>query len=393
MKHAVSGQRLKALPEGPQPDWEALLREAGAQAVCLLAFDVLSDCKDQLPEEFYQKSFNWARRFTANNMRTEYAQSELVRVLEQENCPYVILKGETAAYCYPVPELRLLGDVDFLIPTERVASIVEIMQSRGYVHSWEPGDHHHVLDKKDSCLELHVEVAGMPEGKARGAAKAFLSDIYEKSIPMDRGMGPFLAPSHAHQAMVLILHMQHHVVEWGMGLRHIMDWACFVNRTAGESFWQESLLPVLREMGLFHFTAVFTKMAAMYFGSQCPLWAQNAEEALCRDLMEDILAGGNFGRKDAERSRALSMLPDWENKEEKPGKVKLLYRTLRGAVVRQHPEAEKNPLKLGLYMAGKTGRYLVLFCQGKRPNLLKVASHADTRRTVYERLRMFEEDA
>lgn len=389
MKYAVSGKRLKTLPQGAAPNWADLLREFCSQAVCLQAFDVLSELKDQLPDEFYQKSDVYARRLTANNMRAEHAQSEVVRVLEQEKCPYVILKGETVAVTYPIPELRLLGDVDFLVPAEHVQTIVEKMKALGYTHTWEPGDHHHILDKKGACLELHVEVAGMPKGKTREDTQNFLSSIYEDSILLDRGMGPFRAPSGAHQAMVLILHMQHHVVELGMGLRHIMDWACFVNHTAKEDFWQSSLLPVLKKIGLLHFTAVVTKMASLYLGSYCPSWAAYAEESLCRDLMEDILAGGNFGRKDEERSRALNMLPDWE-KTEAHGKLKLLYRTLRTSVLREHPELEKKPLSVGVHMVGKAGRYVVLYCQGKRPNLVKAASHADTRRSVYERLRMFE---
>ena len=100
--------------------------------------------------------------------------------------------------------------------------------------------------------------------------------------------------------------------------------------------------------------------------------------------------GGNFGRKDKDRARAINMLPNWEQQEKETGKLKLLYRTLRGSVLKRHPELEKKPVTLFFYMVGKTIRYMALFCMGKRPNLLKAASHADTRRTVYEQLHMFE---
>lgn len=366
------------------------MEEACAQTVELLVFDVISDLKDRIPEEFYQKTFEIARRRTASNMRIEFGQAQLVDVLERMDCPYVILKGETAAASYPIPELRLLGDVDFLVPRERTESITEEMKKLGYQHSWEPGDYHQVLEKKGACLEMHMEIAGMPEGETRGTVQTYLATIYEKSILMDRGYGPFRAPCPEHQAMVLLLHMQHHVVTWGIGLRQIMDWACFVNRTAEEPFWQESLLPLLKKIGLFHFTAVVTKMTALHLGSVCPDWAAYAEKGLCCRLMEDILSGGNFGRKDKERKRAGSMLPDWEQKGEKPGKLKLLYGTLKNSVLHQKPELEKKPVQLFLKMTGKVGRYGVLYCQGKRPNLWKAAEHADTRRSIYEQLRMFE---
>lgn len=389
MKCAIRSQKLKRLPL-EEPDWMKLLEEARNQSVELLLFGVLSDLKGQLPEEFYSKAFEYARRCTASNMRTEFGQAQLVGVLEQGGYPYVILKGETAAVNYPEPELRLLGDVDFLVPEQHTQVIADQMKQLGYQHSWEPGDYHQVLEKKGACLEMHLEIAGVPDGKYREPVEKYLSDIYEKSIRMDRGFGPFRAPCPEHQGMILLLHMQHHVVSLGMGIRHIMDWACFVNQTAGEAFWEESLLPLLKEIGLLHFAAVITKMTAMYLGSVCPPWAAYGDEDLCCHLMEDILSGGNFGRKDADRARSINMLPDWEQSGKKPGKIRALYRTLKQSVLKERPELSKKPVALLVRMTGKAGRYTVLYCQGKRPNLWRAASHADTRRSVYEQLRMFE---
>jgi len=388
LEHAVQGKQLQALPDWADPDWKAVVRESCAQTVTLPMFDVISPLQAEIPEEIYKKCFELARRFTAGNMRIEHAQTGLIQVLGED--PYVILKGQSAAAYYPVPELRQLGDVDFLVPTERTGEIAEKMKALGYTHSWEPGDYHQVLEKSGVCLEMHMSIAGMPEGDARPAVEEYLSTIYEESIPVEGMFGSFRAPCPAHHAIVLILHMQHHVVAWGMGLRHIMDWACFVNRTAEEPFWQERLLPLLKRIGLFRFTAVMTKMASVYLGSCCPSWAESAPEDVCRGLMEDLLASGNFGNKDADRVRSIDMLPDWEKKEKETGKLRLLYGTLKASVIRQNPSLEQKPVRRFFSMTGKTCRYLALYCCGKRPNLLKAASHADQRRSVYEELHMYE---
>lgn len=367
-----------------------VLEEAKAQSVELLLFQVIADLQGKLPEDIYSKAFQAARRCTASNMRVEFGQAQLVSVLEQGNYPYVILKGETAAANYPKPELRLLGDVDFLVPEEHTPAIAEQMKQLGYRHSWEPGDYHQVLEKPGSCLEMHIEIAGVPTGKYREPVKNYMASIYERSIRMDRGLGAFCAPCQEHQAMILLLHMQHHVVEAGMGIRHIMDWACFVDRTASEEFWQTRFLPLLKNIGLYHFAAIITKMTSLYLGSVCPEWAAYGDEHLCCRLMEDILSGGNFGRKDQDRSRSANMLPDWEQSGKQPGKLRLLYGTLKRSVLKDHPELEQKPVRLFARMTGKAGRYVVLYCQGKRQNLWKAASYADTRRSVYEQLRMFE---
>lgn len=387
---AVQGQPLKSLPEGDDFKWPALMQEAIAQTVFPIFFDAISEIEPHLPEGFYKKCFDYTRRCIVGNMRIEHAQGQLVDVLEQGQYPYVILKGETAAAYYPKPELRQLGDVDFLIIPEQADDITAKMQALGYQHSWEPGDYHQVLQKPGAYLEMHLDVAGMPEGSARQAVSDYFSTIFEESRLMEREFGTFSAPCEAHHGLILLLHMQHHVLAKGMGLRHIMDWACFVNGTAHKPFWEERLLPLLKKIGLLHFAAVMTKLSSLYLHSVCPPWAAQPEEALCQALMEDILSGGNFGHKDQDRARALNMLPNWETEDRKHGKLKLLYRTLRGSAIKKNPKLEYKPICLFFAMCGRTIRYIFLYLRGKRPNLLKAASHADTRRSIYEQLHLFE---
>ncbi len=384
---SLQGKHLDTLPD-PLPDWKTLYRECHAQTVVLPVFDVLSPVEDHIPEDV--KFSEKARRYTAGNLRTEHNQAALVSILDQANYPYVILKGQSSAGYYPAPELRQLGDIDFLVPSEHTLDIAEALKKQGYQHRYEPGDYHHVLEKPGSYLEMHIHVSGMPGGPARPAVEQFLSTIYDESILSEGIFGSYRTPCAAHHGMILILHMQHHTVEWGMGLRHIMDWACFINATAQESFWQNRLLPLLKQIGLMRFVSVITKMAAMYLGSFCPSWAEDAPEGVCQALMEDFLSSGNFGGKDQARKRAMSMLPNWEQKEEDPGKWTLLYRTLRASAVKTHPSLQHRPVSCFFYMCGKVIRYLVLYLQGKRPNLIKAAAHADRRRSVYDQLHMFE---
>ena len=387
---ALQEQPLKVLPDSDGFSWSALLQEATAQTVFPIFFDVLSGIQDQIPENFYQKCFDYTRRCVVGNMRIEHAQSQLVGVLEQGQHPYVILKGESAAAYYPKPELRQLGDVDFLIIPEQADDITAKMQELGYQHSWEPGDYHQVLCKPGAYLEMHMDVAGMPEGTARQAVSDYLSTILEESRSMEREFGTFQVPCEAHHGLILLLHMQHHVLAKGMGLRHIMDWACFVNQTWQMPFWEERLLPLLRKIGLLHYAAVMTKLASLYLHSQCPPWAAEPEESLCQALMEDILSSGNFGHKDQDRARSLNMLPNWEKDSPKVGKLRLLCRTLRHSALSHRPQYENKPVCLFFSMCGRAIRYVFLFIRGKRPNLLKAASHADTRRSIYEQLRLFE---
>lgn len=383
---AVQGKQLNILPESIC--WPKLLWEAQSQGIFLPVFHSLSQVSGSMPEDVSREYSRFARRATARNMQVEFSQIELVSILEQMQCPYLILKGEASACYHPLPQLRQLGDVDFLVPEEWMEKVMDSMTHLGYESQWM--DHHWLISKGASRLEMHLEPSGIPEKKFRREIMEFFQSIYAESRKASGTAGAFCTASQAHHGLILVLHMQHHAASEGMGLRHLMDWACFVAATAEEPFWQERLLPLLKKIGLFRLCAVLTKMNQMYFGVPCPDWAQWADPDLCRELMEDILAGGNFGQKNRERARSGNMLPDWEENGKKTGKIAQLYRTLRKAVLRQHPQWEKKKLRLVMAMGWKAVRYIVLYFLGKRPNLLKVAAYANIRRPVYEQLHLFD---
>lgn len=362
-------------------DWSALMKEAYAQGVFLLIFDRLS----ALPQ-----ALEPAKRCTAHNLRVECTQDLLVQVLQEGGYPYVILKGEAAAAYYPQPELRLLGDVDFLVQDGHRDAVIAAMQALGFSVNGDIQPYHQALIRGAEQAELHVEVAGIPQGEKGAAVRRYLAAVLEKRQLCQQGGRNFYVPSPEHHGMILLLHMQHHMQSHGLGLRHLMDWACFVQRTAQDAFWQQSLLPVLEEIGLGYYSKVMTKMCALFLGIQCPGWAESAPSDLCRELMEDFLDGGNFGRKDQTRARGTNMLPDWTVGDIPKSKVVLLWRTLRQAVVKQHPDCEKRPVLRLWYMTGKVLRYCALFCAGKRPNIWRAAVSADRRRRIYDQLKMFQ---
>lgn len=387
MAAAIRGEKPEEAPE--TTDWRTLLAEAYEQGVPLLLFDVLSQLR-QIPEPVFSKSFALARRCTAHNLRAESTQDLLVSTLHAEDHPYVILKGEAAAAYYPKPELRLLGDVDFLLQDGHADAVIEAMVRQGFSLNTQIQSYHQALTRGSEQMELHFEVAGIPQGPAGDVVRAYLQSVFTERKLCRQGDRGCYVPCHAHHGMILLLHMQHHMQSRGMGLRHLMDWACFVQRTAEEPFWQERLLPVLKRIGLRHYCAVMTKLCALFFEIPCPEWACDAPDALCRALMEDLLAGGNFGRKDEVRARSTNMLPDWAEGNVPKSRLVLLWRTLRQAVLRQHPACEKRPVLRLLFMAGKALRYCVLFCAGKRPGIFKAAAYAGTRRRIYDELKMFE---
>lgn len=388
LNKAVKGENVQSLPEETL-NWPKLMQEARDHAVWLVFFDALTPVQEQLPVDMDAAELE-AVSILSSNLNTEQAQAELVSVLTQLDCPYVILKGLTSAAWYPKPQTRLLGDVDFLTPVELHEQIIGKLQELGYIHQYYPGSHHHNLDKQERSLELHKEISGIPKETGREVIESFLESIYSRRQLLHTQLGGYYGPGEAHQALIQLLHLEDHTLSGGVGLRQIMDWACFMNGNAQKAFWQEELLPLLKKIGLFHFAAVLTKMASLYLGSACPDWAEYVEEDLCRDMMEDILASGNFSCKDTRRNHSFSFLPDWENQDLDGGKLQRLYKSLRRVILKQKPHLNGRPVATFWAMLCKAVRYVVLYLLGKRPNLREVSALAEERESIFSRLKMFE---
>lgn len=370
-------------------DWQAVMQESAHQAVLISAFDAVAAYKKYIPAAVYQHWFQRASRGMMSNLRVNNAQRELISLLEAHGYPYVILKGESAASYYPRPELRHLGDVDFLIDPAQKEEIVTLLTTNEYEGGKHENRYHTEFHKDGAGLELHFDLPGMPNGASGERIHHFVKDILPLAATTDKSDGQANMPVPAHHGLVLLLHMQHHMVSEGLGLRHLCDWAVFVDRTGQQPFWQKKLLPLLKEIGLFRYASVMTVVASSALGTACPDWAL-AEEEICNAVLHDILTGGNFGRKDALRSRSGLLIPKERNGGMEKGQLVRLWTTLHQTTATMYPIVRKFRVLYPVLDVYRVGVYCVRRLKGKRPSMVTLAPLARERRSVYEQLEIFE---
>ena len=370
-------------------DWSGVFKEAVQQAVLITAFDAAAVYKSYIPGEVYMQTFQQVSRGMMKNLRVSAAQKALVALLETGGYPYVILKGEAAAAYYPKPELRHLGDVDFLIDPARKEEIDSMLTAAGYTGSMHEHICHVVYKKPGAHLEMHFEIAGIPYGKPGEQVRAYMADALHNAQVTSVGGSAFAVPAEVHQGMILLLHMSHHMVAEGLGLRHLCDWAAFIDRTWEKGFWQDRLLPALEEIGLLKYASVMTKICADHLGTACPDWAA-ADDELCASVLHDILTGGNFGRKDAERSKAGMMISEHGKAGIHSSSLHNLWKTLHRSTGEVYPLVKKVKILHPVLDVYRAGLYLGRRVMGKRPSLLKLAPLAQERRSIYEQLEIFE---
>lgn len=371
-----------------QADWDTIGLISSHHAVTPMVFDQMANFKSVVSKDIYLKWYSHILKILSQNSVVQKAQQELTNLL-CENYDYVILKGLAAAAYYPKPELRGLGDVDFLVNKEKANEITNLIVKQGYENYLDNG-RHITFKKPGKMLELHREIPGVPYGKNGKTVNKFVSDIFEKSVEISVLGATFKMPDDVHHGTVLLLHSAHHLVSEGLGLRHLCDWACFVNKTADKDFWQIEFLPFLKQIGMYNFAAILTKSCAKYLKIKCPVWAESADEKLADELMEDILSGGNFGELDKTRAGSGMMISEHGRGGTKNSKAYNLFRALHTSMNTVYPILYKAPYLYPFIFVWRIIKYLFKMFKGERPSLIAAAVKANERKELYDKLKIFE---
>ena len=387
LAHNINGAKVEYEED---IDWVSLIKETIAQTVSLVAFDSVAVLKDKIPKDIYTSWFNHTYGSMAVNSYVEKSQKELTEILSKGNYPFVILKGLSAADYYKKSELRTLGDVDFLIENNKKNEIKELLIKNGYAVSHEDHICHLVFTKPKSHLEMHFEISGIPNGEKGDIVRKYMADALEKAEIKTHSGQEFFAPSPQHHAVILLLHMQHHILGEGIGLRHLMDWACFINKTYDMLFWEENVIPLLKKIGLFEFANVFTNLCIKYFGVNPPKWTRVTDEKLLSELLEDIFEGGNFGKKDKARGKSGMMISDRGKTGTKKSKLYYLNKTLVDSSYTLYPVTKKCKILLPFVNFYRILRFGFLRILGKRNSIISAMPLAEKRKSLYNKLEIFE---
>lgn len=372
-----------------QVDWDAVLTESQHQAVPLMVLDAAGRYAPYVPTEIYERWIRASVDFFEPNLKVTAGQGQLVDLLTSNSIGYVILKGAAAAVRYPRPDLRMMGDVDFLIDPACQLVVENLLLNNGYRKIQMEHDCHVAFEKDGVEYEMHFQTAGIPSGAVGERVRTFMADALQTAQTATLEGATFAVPDPTHQALIFLLHMQQHTLGEGLGLRQLCDWLCFVRDTDGQPFWKETVVPLLKEIGLFTYASVMTKLGSLCFTMPCPVWVE-AKDDLCTAVMGDMLASGNFGSKDESRSKSGRLISEHGKEGTKHGMIYYSCRIMHRYVMRSYPVVRKIPILYPFLFVYRVLRYLVLSLCGKRESVGELTAAANQRKAVYERLKIFE---
>ena len=284
-------------------DWNAVLEEMSKQAVDGMAADLL-------PREQGAKKAECLRGMCLF-LNLIKVQSEAGEILDKSGIPYVVLKGTSAAVYYPKPQYRCMGDIDILIAPEQIQKAIEALSGNGFALSdVNPTERHRTLMKNGVSLEMHDRFTLEEENARRGGLDRHLTEsILRRETKTVCGHAfPTLPP--AENGLVFASHIAHHMMNEGIGLRQILDFILFSAAEITDEAWTREYAALFERYGLRKIASVVSRMGQLYLGWHPERnWCREADDALCLDLLEDVLDNGNFGRsRDSYREMTFTVM-------------------------------------------------------------------------------------
>lgn len=299
-------------------DIEELFNLAKEQQVAGIAYNVINDksalgAKDSL---FKKTLFDTIRL----SMTQEQESKRLASFCEQNGYELAFLKGMEIKYLYPVPELRVMGDIDVLINEKNMSSIGEFLMLNGY----KLGDAEGFVfsySKGVVTFELHKAL-----NQYAGVTMFDHRDIVGNKLEDNK-----------HFAF-LISHLAKHMDSAGCGVRMLFDIAIFCKFKQVD---MNKVMDYLRPVGLESFCIKIMGVVNKWF--DCGM-DYDCDEVFANEFKGYVFGNGVYG---------FEHLSIWELKQARSGgKLKTLFRLIFPTIADMksyYPQVAKRPWLVGLY--------------------------------------------
>lgn len=371
---------------------DKLWYEAYIQTVLLVSFnEITPDIFGHEKKAYIKKKLNDDFQ---KNIIVDNAHIMLNGMLKKAGVQYVILKGLAAASYYPDMLMRSMGDVDFLIKSEDIDEVDRILTENGFSARKKSNSHHITYDSSVARLELHFEPPGIPDSETGEIIRGYFNDVFSSSRNILTELGEITVPSVFHHGLIILLHNVHHLTGDGLGLRHLCDWAVFINSMPRDEFYcifEEKL----KKAGLWQFALLLSRTSRKFLGCPTEIGSEIKDTELCDGLISDIFSSGNFGQKNEDRGHeSLLLSGESEQGSKLVSMLSSAFRSANSIVYSNWNFVRKVRILLPVGWLFFGCRYVFRSLKGQRPKirLKNIIDEAGKRQEFYLKLKLFESE-
>lgn len=316
-------------PASPLPDdipaeaWPGLLEEAMKQSVAGVLFSRIEHVDKErmgIPLDVVLDWIGVAEQIKGQNAQVNEYCVKVSRHFEKRGYYCCILKGQGNALMYPDPLMRTSGDIDvWLIPMGdrkgKQEEVVDIVRLARKLCPDGKACYHHV--DAGAYKGVEVEVHYRPSFMNSLFYNRRLQRWFEQQehaqqahrLSLPEGAGDICMPTLTFNRVFLLAHILNHVIHEGIGLRQLMDYYYLLRQGGGLSDAERGqLAATLKSLGLLKIAGAVMYVLREVFGLDERSMVVPADECRGRFLLDEMLAGGNFGHYDERTTKPTSQL-------------------------------------------------------------------------------------
>lgn len=305
--------------------------------------------------------------------------AELVRIfnlLKSNGIASIVFKGAVCRAMYSYPEYRISSDEDLLVGRDNLNKASQLLVNNGYrVLDSKNGEIKLIDPLLNSIVELHsslVDESGSEEFSE--ISRMFLSQL-ESPMTVSVSGGEIETFSPTYGFLSLCIHFFNHFIRGGIGIRPVMDIACFI-KNYNDKIDFELCFSVLERINARTLILTVISLCKKYFGITCEY---SGDERIADELIDDIMDAGVYGTADESRVHSATVTRSIAREGKGTiGSVLSAVVPSKERIVSEHPELRGKTGEINKYrikrivkFAEKKGTLNVLHSTGKRNKLLK----------------------
>ena len=279
VRSIINNEKPSSLPDGINAD--DIFEIGSRQDMAPITFCALNTLT---PKPASEKWGEHQKRFFDDCMRSEVQISEykkLVEYLCENGVKVLLLKGCVLKELYPVPNLRVMSDVDLLYEGVTPQELAELMEKAGYSTENLEAGCHDVFHKKP-CMNIEPHRKLVADDSPY---RSVLQDMFAKAVP-DKKLPNLYHMKPEDLYIHVIVHAAKHFEGSGLGIRPMGD-IYVLNQTYKDSFDWKYINESLASVGLTKFEEKLKTLAYAFFGEE--------EIKVSDEDMEVFFQGSTYG--------------------------------------------------------------------------------------------------
>ncbi|MBR1687172.1 MAG: nucleotidyltransferase family protein [Prevotella sp.] len=270
-------------------DWDRIYGYAQGQGVTALVFDAIDrSYSSRHPLNIgFKTKMNWIG--DVQQMEAIYDLHKniiinLAKFYQQCGIRMMLLKGIGLSYDYPIPNHRPCGDIDIYLYGDLKRGDRLIKEQFGVTIDTDYHKHT-VFELGGVKIENHYDFANYHKHWSSKRLDKWLKQEAENSYHTNNNIW---LPSPNFNAIFLVRHAASHFAAEGITIRHLLDWAFFVEKHYNEVDW-EWQWKICKEQNMNQFLLAVNNICVRYLGFDNLIFRTGGDENLTERILNDIL--------------------------------------------------------------------------------------------------------